>query len=112
MRAITYFRKYTKEIIIFVIQLLVYYLIPPFAFPVGAMGMVLLIILLTFLLSCLLGALSSGKFKFLYPILVAAVFIPSVFIYYNESALVHALWYLVVSLIGVLFGAGFKKLVK
>jgi len=112
MRAITYFRKYTKEIIIFVIQLLVYYLIPPFALPFGAMGMVLMIILLTLALSCLLGALSSSKLKFFYPIAVAAVFIPSVFIYYNESALVHALWYLVVSLIGVLFGSGIRKLIK
>ena len=112
MKAITYFRKYTKEIIIFVIQLLVFYLIPPFALPVGAMGMVLLIMLLTFLLSSLLGAFSKNKLKFLYPVFVAVVFIPSVFIYYNESAFVHALWYFVVSFVGLILGAGFRKIIK
>ena len=36
--------------------------------------------------------------------IVSLIFIPSVFIYYNETALIHSVWYLVDSTIGSFFG--------
>ena len=36
--------------------------------------------------------------------MTAAIFVPTVYLYYNESAMVHAIWYLVVSLIGLIVG--------
>ena len=98
-------KKFAKEIIIFFIQLLMFYVFPLFAGPTDAIGMVLLILLSTILLSYVLGAISNNKVKYLYPVAISVLFIPSVFIYYNESALVHALWYLVVSTAGLLIGA-------
>ena len=49
--------------------------------------------------------------KYLYPVIIAIVFIPSVFIYYNETAMIHSMWYLVVSSIGMLIGAILRKLI-
>lgn len=89
-------KKYLKEIIILALQMLLFYVFPLTAGPTDAMGMVLLIICGTFLLSLLLGLFSKNNIRFLYPLLISILFIPSVFIYYNESALVHALWYLVI----------------
>ena len=97
-------KKYFKEIIILLIQLFMFYIFPLFAGPTDAIGMVLLIILMTFILSTLLAILSNLKIKYLYPVIISLFFIPSVFIYYNESALVHSSWYLVVSSFG--FGIG------
>lgn len=94
-------KKRWKEILIGALQLFMYYIFPLFAGPTDAMGMVLLILLATFALSAMAGMFSSGRLKLLYPPLVAAAFIPSVFIYYNESALIHAAWYFVVSLLGL-----------
>lgn len=74
------------------------------------MGMVFLIILATLLLSITIGSTSKEKVKYLYPIIVAILFIPSIFIYYNESALIHSIWYLVVSSIGLLVGTIIYKL--
>ena len=74
------------------------------------MGMVLLIILATFVLSIIIGSISKERIKYLYPTIVAIVFIPSVFIHYNESALVHTLWYLVISSVGVIVGTVIYKL--
>ena len=37
-------------------------------------------------------------------------FIPSVFIYYNESALIHSVWYFVVSVVGTAIGTVITKL--
>lgn len=54
--------------------------------------LMLLIILATFVLSVILGAISANKIKLLYPIVIAVLFIPSVFMYYNESALIHEVW--------------------
>lgn len=105
-------KKYIKEIIIVLIQLFMFYIFPLFAGPTDAMGMVFLILLSTFILSVLMGIFSKEKIKYLYPIITSIIFIPSVFIYYNESALIHSLWYLVVSSVGIIIGLGVSKIIK
>lgn len=97
-------KKYLKELIILFIQLFMFYIFPLFCGPTDAMGMVLLIICSVFVLSIILGTISNTKLKFLYPIIIAILFIPSIFIYYNITALVHSLWYLVISSIGLGIG--------
>lgn len=105
-------KKYLKEIIILIIQIFMFYIFPLFAGPTDAMGMVFLILVTTFILSIILASISKEKTKYLYPILVSIIFIPSVFIHYNSSALIHSLWYLVTSIIGMLIGTIINKLVK
>ena len=103
-------KKYLKEIVILFIQLFMFYIFPLFAGPTDTIAMVLLILVSTLVLAIIMGAFSKGKVKFLYPVIVAVLFIPSVFIYYNESALVHSMWYLVVSCGGLLTGISIRKL--
>lgn len=97
-------KKYLKEIIILLLQLYMFYIFPLFTGPTDAMGMVLLIWLSTIILGLTITIISKNKIKYLYPIIISILFIPSVFIYYNESALVHSIWYLVSSAIAVLIG--------
>lgn len=97
-------KKYWKEMIILLLQLFMFYVFPLFAGPIDAMGMVFLILLATMLLSVIIGSVSKNRIKYLYPLVVAVLFIPSVWIYYNESALIHAVWYLVTSAIGLSAG--------
>ena len=104
-------KKHVKELIVLLLQLFMFYIFPLFAGPTDAIAMVLLILWATLLLSFILGILSGNRVKFLYPALIAVLFIPSVFIYYNESALMHALWYLVVSTVGLSFGALIRWLI-
>ena len=104
-------KKYFKEIIILLIQIIIFYIVPLFAMwniQTNPMGMVFLMLLLTFILSIILSIISKHKIKFLYPLIVSIIFIPSVYIYYNESALIHSVCYLVVSLIGIGIGAIIK----
>lgn len=103
-------KKYIKEIIILIIQLFMFYIFPLFAGPTDAIGMVLLIIIATFILSTIMGTILKEKIKYLYPIIVAIAFIPSIFIYYNESASIHSIWYLVISSTGMLIGTGIQKI--
>lgn len=105
-------KKYLKEIIILLIQLFMFYIFPMFAGPTDAMGMVFLIWASTIILGIIISVISNKKIKYLYPIIIAILFMPSVFIYYNESALVHSLWYLVSSSVGVLIGTIIYKLNK
>ena len=98
-------KKYLKEIIILFIQLFMFYIYPLFCGPTDAMGMVFIILFITLILSTILIAISNNKIKYLYPIVTALLFIPSIFIYYNISALVHSLWYFIVCLLGMLFGS-------
>ena len=103
-------KKYLIEIIILILQAFIFYLLPKCMGNIGAIGMVLLILLLTLILSIIIGSISKNKIKYLYPIIVSLMFRPSMFIYYNESALIHSVWYLVVSSIGLLIGTIIYKL--
>ncbi len=105
-------KQYVRELTVLLLQLAAFYVYPLFAEAAGPMGMVFIILLVTLLLSLYLGLTSSSRLKYLYPAAAALLFIPSVFLYYNESALVHALWYLAVSLLGLLPGSLAKKLLK
>ena len=102
-------KKYWKEIVVIMVQLALFYLLPLFGMS-DPIGMVLLIIAGTFLLSLLMGGLSAERLKWLYSPLVCVMFLPSVFIYYNESALIHAVWYLIISDIGLLIGSVVRRL--
>lgn len=94
-------KKNLSFVIILLIQLLVFYLVPLIGLLIDPIGMVLLIIILTFILALVIGSLKT-KLKYLYPIIISILFIPSVYIYYNESALIHAIWYLIVSSIAII----------
>ncbi len=103
-------KKIWKEIIILLINLFMFYIFPLFALPIDAMGMVFLILVATFILSIIFASISKEKWKYIYPIIVAILFMPSVFIYYNSSALIHTIWYLVDSAIGFLIGLTIYKI--
>ena len=105
-------KKYLKEIIILIIQLIVFYLLPLTAGPADTMGLIVLIILSTFILSLILGIISKEKTKYLYPIIISIIFIPTVFIYYNDTALIYILWYLVDSYIGLLIGSSIRFIIN
>lgn len=103
-------KTYAAELIFLFLQLLVFYIFPLFAGSTDAMGMVFLMLLATLGLSLVLGWLSKRWSRFLWPFVTAAVFIPSVWIWYNSSAIIHAAWYLAVSAAGVLTGSCLRKL--
>lgn len=105
-------KKYIKETVILLIQLAMFYISPLFAGPTDAMGMVSLIVLATLVLSFAVGTISHNKVKYLYPVVTAVVFIPSVFLYYNASAMIHSVWYFVVSCVGLLVGTAIQKLIS
>ena len=103
-------KKYIKEMVVILLQMFIFYLLPICMGNIGALGMVLLILVSTFILSIIIGGISNNKIKYLYPVVVAILFIPTIFIYYNESAFVHSLWYLVVSSMGLVIGIVIHKL--
>ena len=104
-------KKYLKEIAILSIQLFIFYIFPLFIDLYGPIGMVLMLILTTFILSIIISIISKLKIKYLYPIACAILFIPSIFIYYNESALIHSMWYLFISSIGIFIGIIISKII-
>ena len=105
-------KKYVKELIILLLQLFMFYIFPIFTGPTDAMGMVFMILLITFILSIIVANVSKEKYKYFYPIIISILFIPSVFIYYNDSALIHAIWYFLVSMVGLLIGIIFGKIIN
>lgn len=105
-------KKYIKELVIAVLQVLVFYAYPAYAFRIDPMGAVFLMLFATLVLSLVLGVCSRSSVKWGFPALCALLFLPTVPIYYNSSALVHALWYLVVSAVGLGCGSALAALVR
>ena len=93
-----------KESLLFILQVVLFYVTPLMNQNGNPIGMVILLLLMTFLLSLLMGYFSKSWLSFIYPFFTAGAFLPSVWIYYNESAMIHSLWYLIVASIGVLLG--------
>ena len=81
-------KRYIAEIVIFCIQLFMFYISPLFAGPTDGMGMVVLILFATLILSILLGSISKNRIKYVY----------------NGTAVIHAVWYFVVAVVGMLIG--------
>ena len=105
-------KKYIKEIIILIIQLLIFYILPLFAGPADTMGLVVLIIFTTFILGIINGCIVKNKTKYFYPLIVSIIFFPSIYIYYNESALIYLLWFLIDSGIGTIIGIVICKIIS
>ena len=76
-------------------------------------GMLTLLIL--FPIVCFLVALVYGvkhSFSLVYSIIVMALFIPTIFIFYNETASIYVGMYGVISIVGNLLGSFVKKYFK
>ena len=104
-------KKFFKEIIIILIQIFAFYLLPMKMLNIDVLRMIFSILFVTFILSIVIVIISNNKIKYCYPIIVSLLFIPTVFIYYNESAFVHCLWYLAVSSLGLLIGVFIRLII-
>ena len=105
-------KQYRFELLLLAAQFVMYYLFPLTCGPTDAMAMVFLILCSVFLLALLEGGFSSKRIKLAWPAAVSLLFLPSVPIWYNSSALVHALWYLVISAVGLALGCLVRFLVR
>ena len=103
-------KKSIKSIIIFLfINIALFYILPLFIVDTGSAIIVLLGILP---LCCLFVAVIYGclnSFHLTYPLLIALVFAPTIWIFFNESAWVYIPAYGIIALIGNLIGAGIYK---
>ncbi len=107
-----YFKELIWELNIVFIQLLLFYIFPLLPHGLDHLGVNLTSIFLSFLLSIIFGYKSDLKVKHIYPVGVSLLFIPSVLIFYDASALIHSSWYLFITLIGVAIGSLIKSLVE
>ena len=92
-----------------VVLALVFYILPLLIQDTGSGMFVLLLVVpaVTFAASLILG-IREG-FSIIVPLIVAALFAPTLFIFYNESAWVYIPAYAVIALIGNGFGRIFYR---
>ncbi len=94
------------------LQILNFYMLPLDAKQPGDEPvMVIAVFIVSFILSLCLGVSIESKIKYIYPVIVAIIFVPSVFIFVdkydfiNSYAIILPLLHLVASAVGILFGA-------
>ena len=102
--------KNLKSMLPFWILILLGFYVLPFAIKDTGMGMLVLLFglpMLCFICSVVFGV--KNGFSFIFSAVVGLLFIPSLFIFYNESAWVYVIMYLGISLVGNLIGMIFYK---
>lgn len=102
-------KKIKENLLYYLVLILNFYLLPLLIRDTGS-GMLVLLILVP--LICLITSILYGKkngFNILYSLFVALLFIPSIFIYYNSSAMIYILAYGVIACIGSVIGDFLRK---
>ena len=99
-----FMEKLKKNWIYYFIMFIAFYLVPILIKDTGSGMTILLIVipLITLITSLIYGL--RNTFDFVYPLIVAILFIPTLFIYYNTSAWIYIIVYSVVAVIGELIG--------
>ena len=101
--------KLKKNWIYYLIILIAFYLVPIRITDTGSgMAILLIVIPLIALITSLIYGLRN-TFDFIYPLVVAIMFIPTLFIYYNASAWIYIISYALIALIGELLGKALQK---
>lgn len=99
-----------KQLPYITVIFIAFYLIPLLIKDTGS-AMTILLILIPMI--CFISSFINGKklgFNWLYLIIISILFIPTVYIFYNSSALIYLVIYLIVSLVGMYLGNMIKKL--
>lgn len=101
--------KIKKNWVFYFIIFITFYLIPILIQDTGSGMFILLIVipLITLITSIIYGL--RNVFDFIYPLIVAILFIPTLFIYYNISAWVYIIAYSLIALIGEILGKTLQK---
>ena len=101
--------KIKKNWVYYFIIFITFYLIPILIQDTGSGMFILLIVipLITLITSIIYGL--RNVFDFIYPLIVAILFIPTLFIYYNASAWTYILVYSMIEVIGELLGKTLQK---
>lgn len=101
--------KLKKNWIYYLIIFIAFYLVPILIKDTGSgMAILLIVIPLIVLITSLIYGLRN-TFDFIYPLVVAIMFIPTLFIYYNASAWIYIISYSLIALIGELLGKTLQK---
>ena len=98
--------KIKKNWIYYLIIFIAFYLVPILIKDTGS-GMFILLIVIPLITSIIYGL--RNTFDFIYPLIVAILFIPTLFIYYNTSALVYVIAYSMIAVIGELLGKTLQR---
>lgn len=101
--------KVKKNMVFYLLLLIGFYIIPSFMKDTGS-AMIVMLVLIPLL--CLITSVFYGirnGLDFWYILSVAILFIPSIFIFYNESAWVYAVGYAVIALFGNLIALPLRK---
>lgn len=101
--------KLKKNIAFYILLFVVFYVIP---WLIKDTGSAMIVMLMMIPLICLITSIFYGirnGFDFWYILIVAMMFAPSIFMFYNSSAWVYAVGYTVIALLGNLIAVPLRK---
>ena len=105
-------KKHLKMIPYLFVNAIAFYILPMIIQDTGSAIAIMLVALpvICFITSIVFNV--KNTFNWIYPLAVALIFAPTVFIFYNESAAVYIVAYGIIALVGNLIGKIFYKRTK
>ena len=101
--------KFKKNLIFYILLIIDFYVIPWFIKDTGSAMIVMLgIIPMVCFVTSMMYGIRNG-FDFWYVFIVAIVFIPSIFIFYNSSAWIYVVVYAGIALLGNFIALPLRK---
>ena len=98
-----------SHMVFYLLLLIDFYIVPWFIKNTGSAMIVMLVIIpLICLITSVFYGIRNG-FNFWYILIVAIMFVPSIFIFYNSSAWVYVVGYAVIALLGNLIALPLRK---
>lgn len=90
---------YKKEILIILIQLLIFYTFPLISGPTDNMGLTVIILLSNLILSLIIGIFSQKNIKYYYPFIISILFTPIILIFSEKIMPLHLMLCLITSIL-------------
>ena len=101
--------KFKKNLIFYILLIIDFYVIPWFIKDTGSAMIVMLgIIPMVCFVTSMMYGIRNG-FDFWYVFIVAILFIPSIFIFYNSSAWIYVVVYAGIALLGTFIALPLRK---
>ena len=95
---------YLNEIVYTLIHIAVFYMIPLKAGESQGAGIIVVQFFITFSLGLMMGGIIRRRKKYLYPVAIAILYMPSALIFNSIINISYCLWIFIASILGVVFG--------
>lgn len=99
------------ELLVVLFQLIALYVLPVIADATDVMGLVVINVIISFVLTIICVLFSKYHFKYIYPVIILILSLPTIFIFFNVCSL-YIIYYFISSVLAEVIGLIMIKYIR